>query len=234
MINAILTIDDIASENTPAIVDYLCEKGIKAVMFAWGANVEKYFDNAVYALKKGMIVGNHSYSHPEFSLLTPEEGFREIERCEEVLDRLYDAAKTERKYRPFRFPYGDKGGKNKEVYQRYLAGKDFDKLDDRFITYPWWKEKGLDKDIDTFWTFDVGEYNIRRGSGFTEEDVIRGINEPNPGCGAPMLADGGKHIILLHAHDETEELVPGYYKRFIEYLTDHGVEFSEPAFIGKD
>ena len=33
---------------------------------------------------------------------------------------------------------------------------------------------GLDKDIDTFWTFDFGEYNIRKGSGFTEEDVSRG------------------------------------------------------------
>ena len=31
MINAVITIDDIASRNTPAIVDYLCEKGIKPV-----------------------------------------------------------------------------------------------------------------------------------------------------------------------------------------------------------
>ena len=51
MIRAVLTIDDIASKNTPAIVDYLCEKGIKPLMFAWGENVEEYFDNAVYVLK---------------------------------------------------------------------------------------------------------------------------------------------------------------------------------------
>lgn len=233
MINAILTIDDIASENTPAIVDHLCEKGIRAVMFAWGEKVEQYFDNAVYALKKGMIIGNHSYSHPNFSKLTPEEGFREIEKCEEVLDRLYSAAGTERIYRPFRFPYGDKGGKNKDIFQKYLSDKGFDKLDDRRITYPWWKEQGLDRDTDTLWTFDFAEYNIRRGSGFTADDVIRRINDPHPVSGAPMLADGGEHIILLHAHDETEELVPGYYRQFIGHLLAHGVTFSEPAFIGK-
>ena len=70
MIRAVLTIDDIASKNTPAIVDYLCEKGIKPLMFAWGEKVEEYFDNAVYVLKKGITVGNHSYSHPNFSKLT--------------------------------------------------------------------------------------------------------------------------------------------------------------------
>ena len=61
MIHAMLTIDDIASANTPAIVDYLNEKGITALMFAVGENVERYYDNAIYALRHGMIVGNHSY-----------------------------------------------------------------------------------------------------------------------------------------------------------------------------
>ncbi len=232
MINAVLTIDDIASRNTPAIVDYLCEKGIKPVMFAWGENVERYFDNAVYALKNGIIVGNHSYSHPNFSKLTPEEGFAEIEKCEAVLDRLYDAAGVERRYRPFRFPYGDKGGENKAVFQKYLADNGFDKLDDRKIAFPFWKDMGFDKDIDTFWTFDVAEYNIRKGSGFTAEDVIKRIHDEHPGSGAPMLADGS-HIILLHAHDETEELVPGYYRQFVDHLLANGVSFTAPAFIEK-
>lgn len=233
MINAVLTIDDIASKNTPAIVDYLCEKGIKTVMFAWGENVERYFDNAVYALEKGVIVGNHSYSHPNFSKLSPKEGFLEIEKCEEVLNRLYKAANIERRYRPFRFPYGDKGGENKTVFQKYLSEKGFDKLNDRNVTYQWWKEQGLDKDIDTLWTFDFAEYNIRRGSGFTADDVMKRINDSHPETGAPVLTDGGNHIILLHAHDETEELVPEYYKQFIDQLLSNGVTFNEPEFIGK-
>ena len=231
MIRAVLTIDDISSDNTRAIVDYLCEKGIKPVMFAWGEMVEKHWDNAVNALKKGIIVGNHSYSHPAFSTLSAEEGIAEIEKCEKLLDKLYKAAGVERKFRPFRFPYGDKGGANKDSFQKYFSENGFDKLDDRAITYPWWKEMGLDKDIDTFWTFDFAEYNIRPGKDFTIDDVWKRVNDPAPASGSAILEDGGRHIILLHAHDETEELVPGYYKLFIDKLLEHGVEFIEPNFI---
>ncbi len=41
MIRALLTIDDIPSGNTCAIVDYLNEAGIQAVMFAEGEKAEK-------------------------------------------------------------------------------------------------------------------------------------------------------------------------------------------------
>ena len=34
MNSGVLTIDDISSKNTPAIVDYLNEKGISAILFA--------------------------------------------------------------------------------------------------------------------------------------------------------------------------------------------------------
>ncbi len=115
MNSAILTIDDIASKNTPAIVDYLCEKNIRAVMFAEGQRVENFYQEAVYALKKGMIVGNHSFHHPAFSSISIEEGIKEIKECENLLDQLYADAGVERKYRPFRFPYGDKSGKNKNI-----------------------------------------------------------------------------------------------------------------------
>ncbi len=231
MIKAVLTIDDISSKNTPAIVDYLQEKGIPAVLFAVGQNVERYPQEALYALRHGVIVGNHSYSHPAFSSLSLEEGIKEIERCEELLVELYRAAGVERRFRPFRFPYGDKGGEQKAALQAYLAERGFDKLDDRQILYPWWKENGLDRDIDTFWTFDFGEYMIRPGSGVTKEDVFSRICDKAPKTGAPLLADGGRHIILLHAHDETEEMLPEYYKLFVGYLLKKGVEFTEPEFL---
>ena len=141
MIRAILTIDDISSKNTPEIVDFLCEKGITAVMFARGENVERYYDEAVYAVQKGMIVGNHSCSHPAFSAITLEEGIKEIEKCEKVLNRLYLDSGVQRKYRPFRFPYGDKGGENREKFEKYLKENGFHKLDDRLIPYPWWREE---------------------------------------------------------------------------------------------
>ncbi len=231
MIRALLTIDDVSSENTPAIVDYLCGKNIPVIMFMVGEWAQKHPDELIYALKHGIVVGNHSYSHPHFSELNFDECVKEIDKNEEVLDRFYEKAGVERKFRPFRFPYGDKGGANKALIQNYLSEKGFDKVNDTRIRYPFWKEQGLDKDIDTLWTFDFAEYNIRPGSGFTADDVIKRIHDPAPAQGAPLLEDGCEHILLLHAHDETEDLVPGYYRIFIEEALKNGVEFTGPEFI---
>ena len=231
MIRALLTIDDVSSENTPAIVDYLCGKNIPVIMFMVGEWAQKHPDELIYALKHGIVVGNHSYSHPHFSELNFDECVKEIDKNEEVLDRFYEKAGVERKFRPFRFPYGDKGGSNKDLIQNYLSEKGFDKVNDTRIRYPFWKEQGLDKDIDTLWTFDFAEYKIRPGSGFTADDVIKRIHDPAPAQGAPLLEDGGEHILLLHAHDETEDLVPGYYRIFIEEALKNGVEFTGPEFI---
>ncbi len=231
MIHAILTIDDIASANTPAIVDYLNEKGITALMFAVGENVERYYDNAVYALQHGMIVGNHSYSHPAFSEITMAEAEGEIAKNEALLDRLYKDAGVERKYRPFRFPYGNRGGENAAALQKYFRENGFDKLKDTQIPYAFWKEQGLDRNIDTLWTFDFAEYRIRPDSGFTVDDVWKRINDKTPAEGGALLVDPGSHILLLHAHDETDAMVPGYYRLFIDYLLKNGVVFDVPEFM---
>ena len=122
MIHAILTIDDIASANTPAIVDYLNDKGITALMFAVGENVERYYDNAIYALQHGMIVGNHSYSHPAFSEITIEEAIAEISKNEAVLDKLYADADVERKYRPLGRPAGIRGKIRDPAAARRIRG----------------------------------------------------------------------------------------------------------------
>ena len=231
MLKAILTIDDIASKNTPALVDYLNSKGIRPVMFAVGENVERYYDEAVYALKNGMVVGNHSYSHPHFSQIPFEEGVEDILKCDWILDKLYADAGVTRSFRPFRFPYGDKGGEHKDEYQKFFKTHGFDKLSDREVTYEWWPESGLDKDIDTFWTFDFAEYNIRKGSGFTVQNVWDRINDKAPQNGGSVFYENSLNILLLHAHDETEELVPGYYAKFLDYLLENGVKFEKPEFF---
>ena len=58
MIRALLTIDDVSSRNTPAIVDYLTEKNIPVIMFMVGQWAEGCPDELIYALKHGIIVGN--------------------------------------------------------------------------------------------------------------------------------------------------------------------------------
>ncbi|MBR5224376.1 MAG: polysaccharide deacetylase family protein [Clostridia bacterium] len=231
MIHALLTVDDISSRNTPAMVDYLKEKGIKAIFFATGRNVEQFYQEALYAVKNGMIIGNHSYSHPYFSKISLDACIDEIERCEQILDKLYQDSDVERVYRPFRFPYGDKGGKNRDDLQRYFKEKGFHKVDDTRIPYPWWHEHGLNRDIDTFWTFDFEEYKIRPASGFTLESVWKKIYDEHPQKGAALLAQESRHILLLHAHDETEQMLPAYYRLFIDEFLNHGMVFDEPAFL---
>lgn len=231
MNSALLTIDDFSSKNTPEIVNYLNEKGIKAIFFATGQNVEQYYEEALYAVKNGMVVGNHSYSHPAFSTLSVEECIREMKKCENILAQLYQDAGMERTVKPFRFPYGDKGGGNRQALQKYLRESGFHKVDDTQITYPWWKENNLDTDIDTFWTFDFEEYKIRPNSDFTRESVWEKMHDADPKVGAALFGENNRHILLLHAHDETEEMLPEYYKVFIEYLLEKGLTFEEPGFL---
>ena len=57
------------------------------------------------------------------------------------------------------------------------------------------------------------------------------IHYVDPESGEGLLVDGTNHILLTHAHDETEEMVPEYYKHFIDCLLENGVEFIKPEFI---
>ena len=63
------------------------------------------------------------------------------------------------------------------------------------------------------------------------EDVMKRIYDKEPDECAPLLVDGSNHLLLLHAHDDTEAMVPEYYKIFIEELLKNGVEFIKPGFI---
>ena len=230
MIQALLTIDDISSENTCAIVDYLNAKHIPAIMFAVGKHIEKNPAPALYAIQHGIIVGNHGYAHPHFSELSLQEGIQDIEKCEVLLNQLYHLSDVERTFRPFRFPYGDKGGVNKDHLQAYLRRSGFSKVDDTRIPYPFWKEQGLDRDMDTLWTFDFTEYKIREGSHYTMDNVWARVHNPAPENGAPLLGADGRHILLLHAHDETEALVPKYYALLLDELLRNHVQFVRPEF----
>lgn len=231
MNTALLTIDDFASRNTPALVDYLTEKGIRPILFGWGEMIEKHYDEALYAVKKGFIVGNHSYSHPHFSELTTQQAIEEVEKCEAVLNKLYCDAGVERTWHPFRFPYGDKGGNNKDALQQYFREHGFHKVDDRHIPYTWWKESACYKDIDTFWTFDFEEYRLAWNDGFTYASIQAKMQNPAPMQGAALYGENQRNILLLHDHAETDAVLPGYYRLFIEDMLKNGIVFDEPRFL---
>lgn len=231
MNSGVMTIDDFPSANAPALVDYFSGMRIPVIFFATGENLQAHYEHGLYALKKGMIVGNHSWSHPGFSSLTLEEGISEIGRCERLLDRLYRDAGMPRRYRPFRFPYGDKGGENRAALQQYLRERGFHRVDDAGIGYPWWRQEGMAEEIDAFWTFDFREYALYQEPGLTKDYVWQRMHNPAPAQGAALFAPGNRHILLMHDHAETEAVLPGYYRLFTEHLLKNGFVFEKPAFL---
>lgn len=242
MKTAYLTIDDIPSRQTPEIIEFLVSLNIKPIMFCWGENIEKNRKEAVYALKKGAILQNHSYSHPHFSELSFEEAKQEILRNEELLESVYAEAGVKREYKLFRFPYGDQGSDKKENLQRFLKEQGFAHIDDRAFDEKEYERIGQKANRDVLWTFDYAEYNIRPGNPFTFDDVVKRTDYY---FGPPEKTDAwqegqsgkapdgmvSKNIILIHDHLETEECYPGYFKKQIKLALERGVRFVDPAVI---
>ena len=57
------------------------------------------------------------------------------------------------------------------------------------------------------------------------------MDNKNPNAGAALFAENNRHIILTHAHDETEAVLPEYYKLFVDHLLENGLVFDEPKFL---
>lgn len=232
MSRAILTIDDSPSKITPQIIEYLQLKQIVPVINFIGARVDKYFDEAVCAVKSGAVIGNHSFSHPHFSELSLEECRNEILQTEQEINRVYNFAKMERRHRVFRFPYGDKGGAQAELLQKMLLEEfQFERLNDSEVTFPFWRKYHIDTDIDMMWTFDFLEYELTWNNGFTWEHIINRIHEEKPKQGGYLLDQESMSIILMHDHEETNKCVEKYYKKLIDYVLSCNVEFVNPQYV---
>ncbi len=232
MSKAYLTIDDSPSKITPAMMDYLCEKGIVPVMNYIGENIETNFEEALYAIKRGAIIGNHSYTHVHFSELTLKECREEIRRTEETIDHAYKCAGVEREHKVFRFPFGDRGGDKQEALQKMLREEfEFERLDSTEVPFPFWKENRLDTDTDMMWSFDFIEYQLAWDNGFTYESILDRIHDKNPTQGGPLLQEGAMHVMLMHDHEATNECLPEYYRKLVDYVMEQGVEFVTPKFL---
>jgi peptidoglycan/xylan/chitin deacetylase (PgdA/CDA1 family) len=82
-----LTIDDGPSDDTPAILELLAARSVKATFFVKGTSVEQRPDLARAILGGGHLLANHSYSHPSatFWCLPPASIAAEIDRCNAVI-----------------------------------------------------------------------------------------------------------------------------------------------------
>jgi peptidoglycan-N-acetylglucosamine deacetylase len=93
-----LTFDDGPHPDyTPAVLDVLAKYDARATFFMIGANAARHPEVVRAAVQAGHVLGNHSWSHVSFPLMTAKERCAELRRCEEVL--VPDGAKL------FRPPY---------------------------------------------------------------------------------------------------------------------------------
>ncbi|OIN85617.1 MAG: hypothetical protein AUJ12_08715 [Alphaproteobacteria bacterium CG1_02_46_17] len=117
MKRAYLTFDDGPSIYTDRLVDFLCSKNVPAIFFVHGENMmkEHYFPSIVRAIKKGIVIGNHSLNHNRASEIGFEEQTRQIIEAQKLIDRAYHEAGRDHAPRYFRFPHLDRGCGNAHV-----------------------------------------------------------------------------------------------------------------------
>ncbi|WP_037294335.1 polysaccharide deacetylase family protein [Roseobacter sp. CCS2] len=83
-----------------SIVSALGEHGIVATGFVIGRNINAETRPALQAFADaGHMIGNHSWSHPDYGNLTPDEFLEETRQTDEVLAEWIDGPKY------YRFPY---------------------------------------------------------------------------------------------------------------------------------
>lgn len=98
-----LTFDDVPDPRyTGKVLDVLKSKGVKATFFAMGTRSMKHPDLLRRIALEGHDVGNHSYSHPDFSKLALEDVKKQINRAEKTIAGIIG-------YKPklVRPPYGE-------------------------------------------------------------------------------------------------------------------------------
>ncbi len=97
-----LTFDDGPSmPYTAQILDLLRQKHIRATFFLCGENAERYPDLVRRIRDEGHVIGNHTYSHPYLYLDRESTIAGEIDRTQDILQRISGERPT-----LFRPPFG--------------------------------------------------------------------------------------------------------------------------------
>lgn len=150
--NVYLTIDD-GPVRTSQILEKL-RKQDRLTFFMIGSYLtsSKRYSAACKVLEQGHVIGNHSYTHQIFSTISIDEAKKEIEKADNLLEKLYKNVGVRRPLL-FRFPYNENGGnlERRTKIKEFLDSMDYkiclwdlDTKDWEFYT----KEKTLDNILD--------------------------------------------------------------------------------------
>lgn len=97
-----LTFDDGPNpKTTPMLLDILKKYNAKATFFILGQNIPGNEEIVKRMVAEGHEVANHSWSHPNFKTLSPEQIKQEVEQTQSALEKI-----TGRRPTMIRPPYG--------------------------------------------------------------------------------------------------------------------------------
>lgn len=234
-----LTYDDGPNKGFVEKIDYLNSKEIKAMWFCQGCRLEENLEDAIYAIKSGHIIANHSYDHPHFSELTMEQAREQIQSTEMLIEKAYEQAGTKQPFKCFRFPYLDMGAgsdtfppdmKDKKtiMYQQLL--KDMGYVYPNFdgITYEWYRVLGFEDTVSVEGCLDTDDWRINEEADDIEavyQEVLAGFDKVNPDFGFGLNTAGSNELVVLH-----EFVAFKYFTGIVEKLVEKGVTFSLPHF----
>ena len=238
--HAYLTIDDFPSIDWQQKIDFLFSKQIPAVLFSEGRHLAARPEAALYALDRGFVLGNHTYTHPGFSQLTVDECIGEIKRCDDLLAGLYAQAGVTWTHKYFRFPYMDDGSggdrwkmpipnteegrARQNAIQTALRDMGYTPPTLKGVTYAYY-HRMFDDMADWGVTFDCMEWSISQPEpmfGIDSLDaVLARIDEDEPEHGRGLNYPGSAEIVLIHDHHETTDI----FTTIIERLLTKGLTF---------
>ncbi|MCX6997199.1 MAG: polysaccharide deacetylase family protein [Kiritimatiellaeota bacterium] len=73
---------------TPALLDVLDKEKAPATFFLIGANAERHPDIVRRMAQAGHAIGNHSWEHPRYDRLAPDEIRQQLRKTDELLEKL--------------------------------------------------------------------------------------------------------------------------------------------------
>lgn len=239
MKEAYLTIDDGPSVDRIKKVEILKKYGVQAVWFSMGIDMEANADAAIRTILAGQVIGNHSYTHPNFSEISIAQCEEEIIRTDELIDKLYRQAGVQRPIKLFRFPYGNKGvntgffdtsysesdRERIEAIQKILIQNGYDTYPFDNINFEYFKRMQATGQVDWLWTYDAMEWCVfQEDSPFgvrTIEDVLEMMDLDLPERWMGLNDPSSNEIIVIHDHPQTTDMFEPIIKAFL----DKGIHF---------
>ena len=179
--------------STPKVLDILDSYGVKGAFFVIGQNVLSYPNTAREIVNRGHEIENHSYTHPIYSLLTPEANRSQLQATNDVIKEVTGATPHY-----FRKPYSD--------HSQIVNGSDI-------VYLKMLSELGLkanEYDIDSKdWLLDSSDEIVAR---------VKNLIEASDGHYSQILLHDAHHTpeltlealpqIIEYLRDENIEIVP--------------------------